>query len=111
TNLGKEDFKFFFATHVCNGTCSKLGLKSNASMIMSGRYKFRERWPNMDNTVCCSNKLCGRIVGLANAKKSDEFPGYHWCGACSPQLRSSMVKRICVAPGPHEFEVSEFFYE
>jgi len=66
----------------------------------------------MDNTVCCSNKLCGRIVRLAKAKKSNKFPGYHWCNACWPQLRSSMAKWICVAPGPHhQFKVSKFFYE
>jgi hypothetical protein len=112
TNLGKEGFKFFFATHVCNSICLKLGLKSKASMIASGKYEFREKWPSMDNTVCCSNKLCGRIVRLASAKKSNKFLGYHWCDACWPQLSSSMVKWVCAAPGPHhEFDVSEFFYE
>jgi Alpha-kinase family/von Willebrand factor type A domain len=112
TNLGKEGFKFFFATHVCNYICHKLGLKSRASMIMSGSYEFRESWPNMDNTVCCSNKLCGRIVRLVSAKTSDRFPGYHWCEACWPQLHSSMVRWICITPGPHhEFEVSKFFHE
>jgi hypothetical protein len=73
-NLGGEGFKFFFA-HVCNGICRKLRLKSNAPMIMSGRHEFRERWPSMDNTVCCSNKLCGRIVRLARAKKVGRVPG------------------------------------
>jgi hypothetical protein len=112
TNLNEEGFKFFFSTHVCNVICGKLGLKSNASMIMSGKYMFRERWPSMDNTVCCSNKLCGRIVRLASAKKSDRFPWYYWCDTCWPQLHSSIFKCICVAPGPpHEFEVSKFFYE
>jgi hypothetical protein len=112
TNLNQEGFKFFFATHVCNGICVKLGLKSNKSMIMSGIYEFRESWPRMDTTVCCSNKLCGRILRLASAKKSDEFPEHHWCDMCWPQLRSSMVKWICVAPGPHhEFDVSRFFYQ
>jgi hypothetical protein len=112
TNLNQEGFKFFFATHVCNGICVKLGLKSNKSMIMSGIYEFRESWPRMDTTVCCSNKLCGRILRLASAKKSDEFPEHHWCDTCWPQLRSSMVKWICVAPGPHhEFDVSRFFYQ
>jgi hypothetical protein len=111
TNLGQEGFKFFFSTHVCNGICGRLGLKSNRSMIVSGMYKFRETWPSMDNTVCCSNKLCGVIVRLTSAKKSDKFPGHHWCDACWPQLRSSMIKYICVSPGPrHEFDVSEFFY-
>ena len=112
TNLGREGFKFFFATHVCNDICGKLELKSNASMIMSGSYEFRESWPSMDNTVCCSNKLCGRIVRLVSAKNSDRFPGHHWCESCWPQLRSSMVRWICVAPGPdHGFEVSKFFHE
>jgi hypothetical protein len=111
-NLGKEGFKFFFSTHVCNSICSKLGLKSNSSMIISGSYNFRESWSSMSNTVCCSNKLCGRIMRLASARSSDKFPGYFWCDVCSPQLRSSMVKLICVAPGPHhEFDASGFFYE
>ena len=112
TNLGKEGFKFFFATHVCNDICSKLGLKSKASMVVSGRFKFRERWPSVDDIVCCSNKLCGMIVPLASAHKSDNWPGYHWCYTCWPQLFSFMSKRICVAPGPHhEFVASEFFHE
>lgn len=112
TNLGKEGFKFFFSTHVCNGICTKLGLKSNTTMFMSGTYEFREDWPSMDNTVCCSNKLCGKIVRLASAKKSDEFPGCHWCAACWPQLRSSVIRLPCVGPGPHhEFEASKFFHE
>lgn len=81
-------------------------------MIRSGAFEFRESWPRMDNTVCCSNKLCGRIVRLASAMKSDKFPECHWCTACWPQLNSSMVKRVCVAPGrKHEFKVSSFFYE
>ena len=112
TNLGPEGFKFFFATHVCNDICTKLGLKSNASMIRSGRYQFRKKWPSMDKTVCCCNKLCGRIVRLASAKKSDQFPGYHWCDTCWPQLQSTMVEWVCDAPGPvHTFKISRFFYE
>jgi len=111
-NLGKEGFKFFFSTHECNSICSKLGLKSHKSMFMSGSFRFRETWSSMSNTVCCSNKLCGRIIRLASARSSDKFPGYLWCDVCSPQLRSSMTKLICVGPGPHhEFEVSGFFYE
>jgi hypothetical protein len=122
TNLGEDGFKFFFATHRCNAICHKLELKTNASMIMSGKYEFRETWPGMGTAsrkgevtnmmVCCSNKLCSRIVRVATAKKSDQFPGYYWCDACWPQLRSSMVKLICVGSGPHhEFDVSKFFYE
>lgn len=111
TNLGKEGFKFFFSTHVCNALCNKLGLKSNASMIMSNKYEFRDNWPIMDETVCCTNKLCGKIVHLASAKQTDQFPGY-WCDTCFPQLSSSIQKWICVAPGPHhEFDMSEFFLE
>ncbi|KAH0559113.1 hypothetical protein GP486_004325 [Trichoglossum hirsutum] len=111
TNLGMDGFKFFFATHTCNNICRKLGLKSSAATLMSGTPEFRATWPSMDNTVCCSNKMCGRIVRLAKAKKSIKFPGYHWCNTCWPQLRSYTVKLICVAPGTHhEFEVSKFFY-
>ncbi len=73
TNLGKEGFKFFFSSHVCNSICAKLELKSNGAMVRSGEYEFRESWPSMDNTVCCSNKLCGKIVRLIIANKSDKF--------------------------------------
>jgi len=112
TNLGEEGFKFFFALHECNSICRELGLKSNREMVISGIYEFRERWPTMDPTVCCSNKLCRRIIRLASAHESDKFPGYHWCNACWPQLQSSLIRWICVAPGPnHEFDVSKFFYE
>jgi hypothetical protein len=112
TNLGEDGFKFFFTAHKCNDVCRQLGLKSNASMFVSGRYKFRESWPTMEETVCCSNKLCGRILRRTNAKESPKFPGYRWCDVCWPQLELFTVKWICVAPGPHhEFEVSKFFYE
>jgi hypothetical protein len=112
TNLGKEGFKFFFATHVCNEICEKLELKSKASMITSEKAEFREWWPTMDNTVCCSNKLCGKIVRVASANKSDEYQGCNWCDTCWPQLERTKVKVVCVAPGPnHEFDVSRFYYE
>ncbi len=63
--------------------------------------------------VCCSNKLCSRIVGMSNARTSADFPGYRWCRQCWPQLESTTEKRLCTAPGPrpHEFNVSRFFYE
>jgi Alpha-kinase family/von Willebrand factor type A domain len=112
TNLGEDGFKFFFTSHKCNDVCDQLGLKSNASMFVSGRYEFRESWPTMADTVCCSNKLCGRILRRTNAKESAKFPGYRWCDVCWPQLELFKVKWICVAPGPdHEFEESRFFYE
>lgn len=112
TNLGKEGFKFFFATHECNSICRSLGLKSNRVMIKSGNYEFREVWPSMDNTVCCSNKLCGKMLRLASAKRLEMFPEHNWCDRCFPQLETTMVYRVCVAPGTHhEFEVSKFFYE
>jgi hypothetical protein len=111
TNLNEDGFKFFFSTHVCNGICRKLGLKTNGAMIMSGKYIFTH-WSTNTKAVCCSNKLCGTIVRLARAKRSDKFPGYHWCDTCRPQLELFTVKRICVAPGPHhEFDVSTFFEE
>ena len=100
-NLNEEGFKFFFLGHECNFICRKLGLKSNREMALSNTYEFRERWPTMDPTVCCSNKLCRRIIRLASAHKSDVFPGYHWCDTRWPQLQSSIVQWICVAPGPN----------
>jgi hypothetical protein len=112
TNLGKDGFKFFFAVHECNSFCSKLGLKSNRTMFMSGNYEFREFWPTIEPTVCCSNKLCRRIIRLEGSHESDTFPGYHWCGTCWAQLQASMVHWICAAAGPHhEFDMSKFFYE
>jgi hypothetical protein len=113
TNLNADGFKFFFSTHECGDICRELGLLSNAAKLMTGNLTFRERWPSMDNTVVCSNKLCGRIVHVEGAKRDDEFPGCYWCEACWPQLRSSMVKRICTAGDRdgHEFEASAFYYE
>ncbi|KAM5344158.1 hypothetical protein ACJ41O_012695 [Fusarium nematophilum] len=114
TNIGKEGFKFFFCTHECNEICRKLKLKSNREGLegLEGSQEFREWWPAMDNTVCCSNKLCGKILRSSRAKKSKEFPGCNWCDMCWPQLESSKVSWLCVAPGPHhEFTVSRFFYE
>jgi hypothetical protein len=112
TNLGVEGFKFFFATHKCNSICSKLKLMSQASMLKIGNYRFREDWPRTLNTISCSNKLCGRIVQLHCAQESESYPDYKWCNTCWPQLNDSIVKWICVAPGPHhEFEESKFFNE
>ncbi|PMD33427.1 hypothetical protein L207DRAFT_518190 [Hyaloscypha variabilis F] len=112
TNLYEEGFKFFFVAHDCNSFCHKLELKSNREMVVSGSYEFRERWPTIEPTVCCSNKLCRRIVRLAGTHESEKFPGYHWCSECWPQLQSSMVRWICMAPGPnHEYDMSKFFYE
>ncbi|EMC99227.1 hypothetical protein BAUCODRAFT_146198 [Baudoinia panamericana UAMH 10762] len=112
TNLNEEGFKFFFATHKCNDVCRKLSLQSNAEMLISGKMDFREQWPVMDPTVCCSNNLCRSIIRLSEAQESDKFLGHHWCNSCWPQLASSTNSRICVELGPHhEFEVSEFFLE
>lgn len=112
TNLCEDGFKFFFVTHECNSICHKLGLQSNREMVSSGVYEFREFWPTIEPTVCCSNKLCRRIVRLASTHESDTFPGHHWCDACWAQLQASIVSWICAAPGPnHEFDTSKFFYE
>ncbi|RMZ84622.1 hypothetical protein DV737_g1195, partial [Chaetothyriales sp. CBS 132003] len=112
TNFNEEGFKFFFASHKCNSFCHKLELKSNREMVSSGQFEFREFWPTVEATVCCSNKLCRRIVRLAGTHESDTFPGHHWCDACWAQLQASMVMWICAAPGAiHEFHTSKFFYE
>ncbi|KAM0259870.1 hypothetical protein ACHAQJ_003115 [Trichoderma viride] len=116
TNLGEAGFKFFFSTHQCNSICHKLKLKSKATMFISGRFEFREKWPDMskvaDMMVCCSNKLCSKIVRVATARSSKAFPGYCWCDICWPQLRSSMVQLVCIASEAHHtFNVSKFFYE
>jgi hypothetical protein len=51
-------------------------------------------------------------VRVDSARKSNDFPGSHWCNTCWPQLKSTTVSRICVAPGTnHEFDVSRFYYE
>ncbi|RVD80827.1 uncharacterized protein DFL_008716 [Arthrobotrys flagrans] len=112
TNLGEEGFKFFFASHECNDVCHKLGLKSTASTFMSGTCVFKESWPGLADTVCCSNKLCGKILHRASGKASKILPGYIWCDVCWPQLELSIVSLRCTAPAPyHEFAVSKFFYE
>jgi hypothetical protein len=112
TNLGDEGFKFFFAMHRCNDLCRKLGLLSNSSMVMSGSYTFRETWPTMDPTVCCSNKLCRKIIRLATAKSSSRYAGHNWCVECFPQLSAFTANVPCEEPGKsHEFAASKFFYE
>jgi hypothetical protein len=112
TNLGEEGFKFFFSAHECNDFCRKLQLKSNRAMFISGTFEYRDSWPSMDNVVCCSNKLCGKILRLSSSKKSSDFPGHHWCDECYPQLHPTMIELMCVAPGPHHvFQASKFFYE
>ncbi|KAK4163612.1 hypothetical protein QBC43DRAFT_319417 [Cladorrhinum sp. PSN259] len=111
-NLNEEGFKFFFAMHTCNSICQELGLKSNRDMAISGNWQFRETWPGKEPTVCCSNRLCHRIIRLVKANKSDKFVGHHWCDNCWRQLESSMTQKVCAGPGPsHKFDVSHFFYE
>jgi hypothetical protein len=112
TNLGTEGFKFFFSSHECNDICRKLQLQSSRAMFISGTFTYRNDWPSMDNVVCCSNKLCGKILQLASSKTSADFPGHHWCDVCFPQLEATMLQLLCVAPGPHhEFKASRFFFE
>lgn len=112
TNLGKEGFKFFFSSHECNDICKKLKLQSSRAMFVSGTFAYRNDWPEMDNVVFCSNKLCGKILQLASSKTSAGFPGHHWCDVCFPQLEATMLQLLCVAPGPHhEFKASRFFFE
>lgn len=112
TNFNEEGFKFFFALHECNDVCRALQLQSTGAQLMEGRLIFRRQWPTMDPTVCCSSKLCRRIIRLASAHATPNFPGYHWCDECWPQLEASRTRWICTGPGPtHEFDVSRFFCE
>ncbi|RYP90315.1 hypothetical protein DL770_003538 [Monosporascus sp. CRB-9-2] len=112
TNLGLEGMKLFFASHECNDECRRLGLRSSQATLASGTRVFREAWPTMADVVCCSNKMCERILRRAEANAPERFPGYHWCDVCLPQLEAFTVKWSCVEPGPtHDFEVSRFFYE
>ncbi|KAK3645422.1 hypothetical protein LTR56_009149 [Elasticomyces elasticus] len=110
TNLGEEGFKFFFATHKCNSFCDQLELQSNGRMLIARQFRFREHWPMMEPTVCCSNKLCRKIIRLTNAQSSESFPGHNWCDTCWPQLEDYVSSCYCRA-GDHEFEVSRFFHE
>ncbi|KAH6843162.1 hypothetical protein B0I37DRAFT_383875 [Chaetomium sp. MPI-CAGE-AT-0009] len=115
-NVSLAGFHFFFLTHKCNSVCKQLNLLSHHDMLTTGNYKFREDWPTQREVanmlVCCSNKLCSRIVRMSKAKTSDDFPGYRWCRNCWPELESTTVKVVCTAPGhPHDFKLSRFFYE
>ncbi|KAI1195640.1 hypothetical protein F5X97DRAFT_335213 [Nemania serpens] len=111
-NLSAEGFKCFFAVHECNPVCHQLELESNRDMAISGDWQFRQRWPAIEPTACCSNKLCQKIVRRAHAHESPKFPNCLWCDTCWPQLSASTVRWICADPGDnHEFDVCRFFYE
>ncbi|KAK6540225.1 hypothetical protein TWF694_009041 [Orbilia ellipsospora] len=111
TNFGEEGFKFFFASHKCNNLCQKLELKSNATTFASATCAFKENWPSLADTVCCSNKLCGKILHRATGKRLEKLPGYTWCDACWPQLESSVVNLRCAVAPYHVFPMSRFFCE
>ncbi|KHE86082.1 hypothetical protein GE21DRAFT_1283426 [Neurospora crassa] len=126
TNLGAEGFMFFFAYHECNHLCRRLQLRSSATMFMGDgkKMQFRDFWPSQrlgnrlyggEAVICCSNKLCGRMLNRSQAatSKHSSFPGYRWCDECLPQLDEFKVIRLCWPVGEqgHRFEVSGFFYE
>jgi hypothetical protein len=113
TNFGEEGFMFFFLTHQCNNICHKLGLKSRGEMISSGNFDFKRDWTvSAGLMVCCSNKICGKIMRAAMAITSSKYPEHRWCATCYAQLSRSTEKWICAGPGPyHEFDVSKFFIE
>jgi hypothetical protein len=111
-NCNSEGFKFFFALHSCNEICQQqLGLISDRKMAVSGVWRFRQQWPALKPSICCSNKFCQVIVRLDRSHSSPKFPGCRWCSACWPQLQNSMIRWICAAPGDnHDFEVCKFFF-
>jgi hypothetical protein len=113
TNTNEDGFKFFFRTHECNDICRRLKLKSSGtSLFIQRSFEFREDWPTLADTVCCSNKLCGRILVREDANDSKTYPGYHWCDVCWPQLESFTSEEECTAEDPaHLFRESKFFYE
>lgn len=115
TNLHHDGFLFFFSTHKCNAVCEQLKLKSTGAMVVENQCDFRKIWPDevaaTNMMVCCSNKLCSKIIRASICKTSEDFPGYRWCEKCWRELQRT-TKHVCNAPGaPHEFEVSRFFYE
>ncbi|KAG4281603.1 hypothetical protein FPRO06_10507 [Fusarium proliferatum] len=110
TNLGDHGFKFFFALHECKTTCRQLGLRTNKEMLISGKFTFKAKWQPMNPTVCCSNKLCLKIIRPATANKSSDYPEHNWCDGCFPQLKLSEVKVACEG-SKHNFHVSKFYHE
>ncbi|KAK1780781.1 hypothetical protein QBC45DRAFT_94919 [Copromyces sp. CBS 386.78] len=97
-------------------------------MFMGGikefQGQFRDWWPSQwqdsrlygfEPAVCCSNKLCGKMLTRFQAVLSERsaFPGYRWCDECLPQLEKSNMTRICCRPGRlyHLFECWNFIYE
>lgn len=111
-NIGEAGIKFFFIYHECNSFCKKLGLKSTRDMLGAGVFDFRETWPAMEPTVCCSNRFCQSIVRLEQSHKDDKYPGHQWCDKCYPQLEDYTTSHVCEGPGDdHEFEISLFFHE
>lgn len=110
-NFNADGFKAFFFSHHCNDVCRQFGLVSNRNMFLTGVWEFRKRWPSIEPTVCCSNKLCHSIIRLSSAQTSSKFKEYSWCDTCWCELQASTVQWVCAAPGPpHEYEVSRFFY-
>ncbi|KAF6785376.1 mhck ef2 kinase domain family protein [Colletotrichum sojae] len=112
TNLGDAGFKFFFTSHKCNDICSRLNLRTTKEQCASVDFQFREDWPTMNTTLCCSSKLCRRIIQLAAANKFSDFAGHFLCDGCWPQLQKFMDTYYCEeGDGPHEFAMFRFFYE
>ena len=138
TNLEREGFMFFFAFHECNHLCERLGLKTDGKMLVSrvGDYTQYPTYkpplgsvPDIGNgpypptgSVCCSNKLCGKILFRTNTNgfftpeevRHPSYPDHRWCNKCLPQLSTDLeVRQTCVSGGRpvHDFRVSRFFIE
>lgn len=112
SNYGAKGFRTFFATHDCNAVCRDLQLRSDKAMFESTTFVYRTSWQSRRTVVCCSNKLCAKIMDIGNSQDSGTWPGTHWCHECFPQLDATMTTITCKnAPSQHDFRISAFFYE
>ncbi|KAK1752775.1 hypothetical protein QBC47DRAFT_389247 [Echria macrotheca] len=116
TNLGEAGIKFFFATHLCNSVCGKLGLKTRRAgaddNVEFKKWTAKDKPKDSDEMIYCDNILCRKI--LMTSDEVTEFAEREgkWCDTCWPQLEATNTTVRCEAEGdPHEFAVSKFYCE